>query len=473
MNFPREEENWLKFRAKVSAKSIALIEKNVKLNFEQFYSSVIKTAEKLRLQDFASGERVAVQVENNLLFPILIFSLWEINAVPVLLNSRWTKSERESAIEYCGCKKILDTDIVVRNSGELDSNEKGREFYTPNETAVIIFTSGTSSKPKGVEIAFSNLYNNALLFKKFFSAKANEIWLASLPFYHIGGFAIITRAVLTGQKIIFPEKLKTESLLKVLSKQKVDYVSFVPAQLSGLNKEEIELLKKTKALLIGGGPSPENLITKLLEANVPAVKVYGSTETTSFVTAIKGEDLKRFPYASGKPIGEVKIKIEKSKSFSPLQNKAGEIIIKSGTVAKGYLDLPKLTKEKFQGEFYYSGDDGYLNGDGFLFVLSRREDLIITGGENVNPFEVEQAIQKIKDVKDCVVLPLPDEKWGQIVAALIVAEKPDSKKIVQMLRANLAGYKVPKKIVFTDSIPRNALGKTDRQKAIRLLEELS
>ena len=469
---PKLTEDWLNFRVTQTPELIALVDEQTELTFAELETATKLTTTKIREEGITNGDKVAVIPENKISFPIFILAIWEIGAVPVLLHKRWTDSEKEKAIRISTAVKLADTNSVVINSAEKNQiveNENG--FHGTDETAVIIFTSGTTSTPKGVEITFGNLYSNALLVSKFFRSQTGEKWLASLPFYHIGGFAMITRALILGHTLTFPSGMKLKNLNEALKRQEIDYASLVPTQLSEMTSNNLNFLKKLKAVLIGGGPSEKKLIEKSLQLNIPIAKVYGSTETCSFVAALKGKDLLKYPDSSGRAIPPAEIKILREDGTEAEPGEAGEIVVKSPTIAKRYLNMPVLTSEKFRNEYFRTGDFGYLNNENFLFVLSRREDLIVTGGENVSPAEVKEALLKIEGVEQCFVLPLKDAKWGEIVAAIVVGKTNDANKIKHELRLYLADYKIPKKIVFTNSLPTNSLGKIDRQKALGLFDD--
>ncbi len=214
--------------------------------------------------------------------------------------------------------------------------------------------------------------------------------------------------------------------------------------------------------LIGGGFIDDELLIKAGKLGWKPYRVYGSSETGSMITAISGNEIEIKPLSSGKPFKDVQIKISDN----------SELLIKSGSLFKYYLNDKKETTEKLINGFYYSGDIGFIDNDGYLFIEARRNDLIITGGENVNPVEVEKVIQKIDGVKEVCVFPQQNKIWGQIVACALVTddESINETKIKDFLKPLIAGYKIPKKYFFTTELPKTILGKFEREKIRKIFK---
>jgi O-succinylbenzoic acid--CoA ligase len=217
--------------------------------------------------------------------------------------------------------------------------------------------------------------------------------------------------------------------------------------------------KNIKSTLVGGGFIDDELMFHASKEGWNPIRVYGSSETCSFITAANAKEIESKPNTVGKSLKncELKISIE------------GEILIFSNSLFKGYLTEDFKIEKSFVNNFYASGDIGYLDNDGYLFIEAKRTDLIITGGENVNPFEVENQILKIDGVQEVCVFPESDKEWGQIIAAAIVTKRNLSdKEVIEFLRGRLSGYKIPKKFYFTDSLPKISIEKIDRKKIIEL-----
>jgi o-succinylbenzoate---CoA ligase len=287
----------------------------------------------------------------------------------------------------------------------------------------------------------------------------------SLPFYHIGGFSILTRSLYGKNPIIIPDTLKTEDLFSAANKFKPQFLSLVGAQLKKLIETGYKPGNEVKNILIGGGFTDEKLVTDTLNRGWKISKVYGSTETAAFVTAVTGNELKIYPASAGKELVKDSVYILDDEGNQLPAGSEGEIGLKNIPLMREYYRDEEGTKSRYLNGYFLTKDKGYINNNGYLFVLMRRSDLIITGGENVNPHEVQSAIMSIDGIEDVYVFGAEDEKWGQKVSAVVKTRVNYSDQIIkEILFGKLAGYKIPKDIFFTDEIPRNEMGKIDFRK---------
>ena len=280
--------------------------------------------------------------------------------------------------------------------------------------------------------------------------------MASLPFYHIGGFQIICRSLYYGCTIVLPESLKTDDLVTAITNLNPTHISLVSAQLQKFCYLEQRANKSLKVTLVGGGFVDDELMIEADKLGWKPYRVYGSSETASMITAISANEIKAKSQSVGKALNNVEIIISDD----------SEILIKSNSLFKKYLDDEKETASKLIDGFYHSGDLGFVDADGYLFIEARRNDLIVTGGENVNPIEIEKALLQFPFIKDACVFPKQNKTWGQIVAcALVVTDSSiDIKSIKEKLKLILTGYKIPKEFYFVDELPRTSLGKLEREK---------
>ena len=235
--------------------------------------------------------------------------------------------------------------------------------------------------------------------------------------------------------------------------------------MSELLSNNIHPNRDLRHVLLGGGFIDSNLMREALSKGWNVSKVYGSTETSSFVTILSPEEFKLKPESAGKPIPPNEVMIVDENGKKVQANTEGEIVVKSPAVMKGYLNDDEATKQKLKDGFYFTGDIGYQDNDGYLYVVNRRSDLIVTGGENVNPLEVENLILSFPKVKEVCVFGIDDTKWGQRIAAAVV-QKPNQKfeadELRNFLRDKTAAFKIPKEIFFVDELPKTELGKVRR-----------
>ncbi len=442
-----------------------------KLSYKELFSSAQKFSSKLSFLKNSENKYIPILSQNNIEFIVTTLALWNNGLVPVPINTRWTEKEIESVIirnafQYIIYEKTYYDKLKNLRIGKIcfdevlsyPANESGE---IKNDEAVVIFTSGSTGEPKGVVHTFSSLANSIINAEEILDQNISDRWLASLPFFHIGGFQIICRALSNGCEIIIPDKLETDSLKNSIEEFKPTHISLVSTQLQRLIDINTRISNSLKLTLIGGGFSEDKLLVQADESGWRPVRVYGSSETASFVTSASVDEIRNNPSTVGKPVKNVEIKISDEE----------EILISSNSLFKFYLNNPEETEAKLVNGFYHSGDTGKIK-DGYLFLDARRSDLIITGGENVNPYEVEQALLRITGVEEACVFALDDEKWSQkVCAAIVTSAEINVNQIRKILREELASFKIPKEIFFIESLPKTSLGKIERQKVRSMFEE--
>ena len=462
--------------------STAVIYNNTELSYKNLAELVDKTAFFLIQQDIKENNIVCLLFNNSLEFIVTTLALWEIGAIPVPLNNKLLEKELNDQIDFLNPKRI------IKDKEFEDKSTKGKDLiihfeelkpvkhkikttgFSKGKTALILFTSGSSKKPKAVMLSFENLIQSALIGDKAIAHSAKDKWLASLPFYHIGGFSIIFRTIMFGASIIIPDSLSNDDIKKAILKHHPTLASLVSHQLKKFVDINFSPPKELRMVLLGGGFSDKELILKAIELKWNLAKVYGSTETSSFISVMDKEEVKRKPEASGKAILPNQVFIY-SGYKETLSSKSGRIIIKSPAVMKGYYKTNSETNSKSKKDLFDTGDIGYLDEEGFLFVEAKRSDLIVTGGENINPVEVEKVILTHNDVKEVCVIGIKDKTWGQLVSAAIVLKKDgrlSANELKNFLKEKLASYKIPKKILFIDEIPKTEMGKVIREKVNKL-----
>ncbi len=452
----------------------AIIAKEKVVDYPEMTRLINNTAAKYFSDGIKPQNKIAIISENSFECVITIFALWRLNTIPVMLNIRLKEDELRKQIDFAECSMLLKSGNFSNYLPDFSSQNLSIEYAdrvidynnetSGNDTAVILFTSGSSGKPKGVEITNSNLFESYLSITSEYSFSSTDRFLASLPFYHIGGFSIITRSILSGGTLIIPSSLKTDVIAEYINRYDPTVVSLVPTMLKRLIDDNIKPNKSLRLAFIGGGPSDNELVITALNLGWPFVKVYGSTETSSMISGIAGNRLRKKPASGGKAFKNVEIKILDD-SYKEIEYfKIGEITVKSKSIAKGYLKNSELWESKIHNGYYLTGDWGYLDSEEFLFVVSRRTDLIISGGENIDPAEIEKVMNSYPGISESIVFPVKDKEWGQIpVAAIVTKEdtKPSEWEIQKYLKTNLSSYKHPKKIFFVEKLPRTDLGKID------------
>jgi len=462
-----------------SAQAIVSTDKN--LTYDQLARKSGSIKKHFSEQGVNENDFVGVVGEHTVEFVISILALWKLGAIPVLLNPKVTLNELDDFLQSANCNLLVGSKdqlekysitgqkfITIPTDLNESSDEGEKREIIRGKTAAIIFTSGSSDRPKGVKLSFNSFYQSGLIGDTIFKHSAGDRWLASLPFYHVGGFSILTRALLFSVPIIIPRSVNSDELIKSITEFNPTLISFVSTQLKRMVDKKFKPNPKLKNVLLGGGYISNDLVEKAIELGWKITKVYGSTETASFVTALSPKDFKLKPGSVGKPIAPNKIIIIDENNNTLANNICGEVLISSPALMQGYLN--EQVKDENKKEYFHSNDIGFIDEDGYLFLESRKSDLIISGGENINPFEVEKEILQHSAIKETVVFPLKSDEWGETVAATIILEEGiNNFKVEELntyLKNKLAGFKIPKEIFIEKEIPKTELGKVEKKKLI-------
>jgi o-succinylbenzoate---CoA ligase len=468
--------NWLNEQAEKNRKYIFLEDDLTSLTFFEVKNRVNFLVDYFIKNGIHEGLKVALVLSNSIDFITTVIASWQIGATPVPINLLWPVEQINEILESCKFEKI----IADENFGELKkrpynefislknvigSVDESKEIkFNLHSEALMLFTSGSTGKPKGVLFSFNNLLQSALNVDEFVKHTYEDRWLASLPFYHIGGFSIITRSLLSGCSIFVPPSQTTSDIVKSLREKDITLASLVGTQLKKIIDNKIASPESLKYLFIGGGPVNDEFIKQAITLKYPLVKVYGSTETASMVTAVSISEEPEKINSSGKRLGDVSIKITGESN--------SEVKIKSGCVADFYFDNNETIPLKEEEGFYNSGDIGYIEND-YLYITDRAKRIIISGGENISAAEIENILLEHPGVKDVFVKPIPDAKWGEVPLAVIAFEihsQAGLSDIIEFVEQKLPTYKQPKRYLILDDIPRNDLGKINNYELDELLK---
>jgi O-succinylbenzoic acid--CoA ligase len=478
-------QHWLIEQLSLAADATALIINDKKITYEEIFNLTQNTAHYFKNAGIEPTDHITIISENNLDFIVTILALWLIGAIPIPINVRSNNSEIEKLVEHSKSKIILNIKNIssikkIKNCKvtcfTLFDIKKNNEKFTPCKfnslsIAIMLYTSGSTSTPKCVELTFINLYQSAISADSFINHCRNDLWLASLPFYHIGGFSIITRTILSGSSLIIPASLKINDFLEVIKKYEPSLVSFVPTMLERLLQKLIHPWKKLRILFIGGGPSAKKIIDKALLNSWPISLVYGSTETSSMVTVCSKENLLKNGISAGKPLKNVELEINKEKVLEVNGKKVGQIIVKSKSVGNSYynIDMLKDRQELVDGK-YFSNDLGRFDSKGNLIIAGRKDDIIISGGENISLNEIKKILSDEETFIGCEAIGVKDNKWGHSYIIISDSDQENIDAIIyKYLRTKLASFKLPSGIYRVKKIPRNELGKIQKKEIEKLI----
>jgi O-succinylbenzoic acid--CoA ligase len=387
------------------------------------------------------GEVVPVALDADAEGLVTLLALWRVGATPAPLSMRLTEAEHDTA--------------------------RAALAGVPGGAQAVLWTSGTAGQPKGVALSFDALEASARASEQRLALGADDVWLASLSPAHVGGLALLTRALLLGSRLaaVGPFEVEAASALidgrGAASGVAVTHVAVVPTQLLRLldARGDEPAPPSLRCVLVGGAAAPAGLVARALEGGWPLALTYGLTEATSQVATAPPDVVRRKPGTVGRPLPGVELTLANG----------SEIFVRGRTLASGYVatDEPMVDRDGW----LHTGDLGRLDDDGDLWVTGRRIDRIVTGGVTVDAVEVEEALRAHPAVRDAGVVGIPDEEWGERVGAWVEpagdvtagAEALEAAALDAWLRQRLSAAKLPRVYRVAAGLPRNANGKLDRQ----------
>jgi o-succinylbenzoate---CoA ligase len=434
-------DNWLAQRAQSCPERTALVTEASSVTYAELEAEATWVARRLAAYGVRRGATAALTMHPRREEVVLLHALMKLGAVALPLSPQLTEPERAAvlaterpAVDLNDAAELTQTEADLPLLGEHDMDD----------LQCRILTSGTSGEPRPVSLTYGNFLFSAVGSAFNLGVDPADRWLCCLPLSHVAGLSIILRSAIYGTTAVLLDGFDTEQVAETLVSGDISVVSLVPTQLIRLLDAGADL-SQPRALLIGGGPVPAEALQRALEQGATVVQTYGMTETCSQVTTLAPENAARKVGSAGRPLLTTHVRIED-----------GEILVQGPTVSRDALD---------PDGWLHTGDVGHIDEEGFLYVDGRRSDVIVTGGENVMPAEVEAVLISHPAVEDAAVVGRPDPEWQEAVCALVVLSA-GSDAGEEELRAHcsgsLAGYKVPKRIDFVSSLPRTASGKLVR-----------
>ena len=334
------------------------------------------------------------------------------------------------------------------------------------DTAVLIYTSGTTGKPKGAELTHFQLYMNCTVAGSLFGARSDDVTLAVLPFFHVFGLSsVINVAVRYGGCLSIVPRFQPADVLDIIERDRCTVIGGVPTMLHALAQQDItgRDLSALRVAVSGGASLPEDIMRTFEgKYGIEVLEGYGMSETASSCSFNRPGD--RRVLSIGKPLWGVTMRVgdASDRPLPPGRENVGEILIRGHNVMKGYLGRPEATAETMRGGWLHSGDLGYMDEDGFYFIVDRAKDLVIRGGYNVYPREIEEVLYAHPDIVEAAVIGKPDERLGEEVVA-VVSVRPGcglrAEDVIAYCRERLAAYKYPREIRFMGELPKGPSGK--------------
>ena len=436
--------------------------------YQDIYSAVVNVATRLQT---LSDTRIAIVSDNSVTMAVYLLAAMLVRKEVLLLNVHLTAREIENQLcqlhittvlhsaKRCGQVPKSVTSMEFESMESMLHNEEKDIFdwiVNDNDIAAIMNTSATTGQFKSVPLRWSQIKAHVQASQEVLGRSEQDNWLMVLPLFHVSGLSILMRSLYNGTAMTIMESYDEEQVLQYIHDGRINMMSLVPTILKKLEPRITH--HQLRVILLGGEFIPGPLVDACVAKQLPIYKTYGMTETFSqSVTMPVLSNLNKLD-SVGKPLPRMTVHI-----VNPDVDGVGEIHLNGPMVMRGYIN-----REPIHGDFN-TDDMGYVDEDGFLYILNRRTDLIISGGENIYPKEIEDTVYAMQGVKECAVIPVADTKWGQVPALFVSFDDIDAlgtdlKMIVRdYISSKLAKYKVPKYITIMDALPRNGTGKIMRK----------
>ena len=467
--------DWLAEQAARNADGLALRFGSDRWRYADLDAAASKMCACLAAAGVVGGTHVGVLLPNCPDYLVLVHALLRMAAVIVPLNTRLTTTELRWQIEHADVALLIcnaDTAAIAcalecpwLELPGTEASAPARQIETHSNAQFLVFTSGTSGRPKAVQLTRSNILAGAQASAARLGVQAHDCWLLCMPLYHVGGLAAALRSCIYGTAIDLQAGFDVNMVCSAIAAGHITIVSLVPTMLQRLLAAGSAPPPSLRCVLLGGAAAPPELVQRALALGWPIFPTYGLTETAAqAVTATPAEALAK-PSSVGRSLDGIRVEVLGSGGPQP-PGEVGEIAVAGPTVMQGYYKDVAASAAAMRDGKLLTGDLGYLDDAGDLFVVQRRSDLIVSGGENVYPAEVEAVLLGHPAVAECCVVGLPDAEWGQRVGAVVVANAGMELDVVELeraCRAQLAGYKVPRTWQITGGLPRNSAGKVQRE----------
>jgi acyl-CoA synthetase (AMP-forming)/AMP-acid ligase II len=495
--------------AKLYGRKTALVQDTRRFSYGELNARCNRLANGLLRLGFAKGDKIGFIGNNCHEFVEYYFALAKCGMTSVPVNARFSASEAAYVVNHSESIGLICTDEVewmvqqmrestpqlrhiistgpafISYEGLLNgvSDEEPEVEIAPDDVAMIMYTSGATGLPKGVVTSFRNIMANTNTMVLELRLVHEDITVLAMPLFHNGGLWPTMAHVHRGGTIILMPKFNVEGMLDLIEKEKVTFVNLVPTMLLRIVTHPDFAryhLDSVRLIMYAGAPIPMKQLKKALEVLGPH-RFYtslGCTEASGNLLSFPAADhaLESKLGSVGKDAMGVEIRIVDDHGNEVPSGVAGEIIGRGDNIASGYWKLPEETAEVFKDGWLHTGDIGYRDEDGYVFIVDRKKDMIITGGENVASREVEEVLHQHPAIREAAVFGVPDEEWGEAVKAVVSLNPGQNGPVteaalIEFCKARLAGYKKPRSIDVIDELPKNAAGKIDKASLKRLYKE--
>lgn len=422
-----------------------------------------------------------------------MYAAVSIGAIFVPLNWRLTEPELSHIIDDSGARLLIaspafaDTAAALHSACDFladaiigwDAYEAALAAGSPEwvdtpvaleDPAMILYTSGTTGRPKGAVLTHSNVSWNAFNLIVDRAPQPDDVELLSAPLFHVGPLNVVaTVTIVSGGTLLLMEAFDAFEVLRLIEAHRVTSMFAVPAMMLAMSQHpdwETRDLSSLRQIMCGGAPVPLPLIHTALARGITFVQGYGLTETAPGALWLRAERTVDKAGSAGKSSFFTDVKVVRPDGTEVTVGEPGEVVISGPNVMAGYWNLPEATAESLKDGWFHSGDVATVDSDGYITIVDRIKDMIISGGENIYPAEIESVLYEHPSIAECAVIGIPDERWGEVGRAVVVLRNgaaATADDLIEHLGKSLARYKIPKTVVFTDQLPRSGAGKILRR----------
>jgi fatty-acyl-CoA synthase len=494
LSFPRRPDP-LRFWRRIAPDRVALVDRarGERLTYAQFDAAADRWAGVLRARGIGRGGIVAVLAGNRAEVPALFFACGRIGAALLPLNWRLSAAELAPIVADARPDLLIGESRFRAKAEDASAEWIDLDHDAPallaraavseddvevdgDDPLLVLYTSGSTGRPKGAVLPHRQIYWNAAATTTAWELGADDVAPVSTPFFHTGGWNVFATPLWhRGGTIVLVDAFEPDDFLRMMEEEGCTVALTVPTMLLMLAESPrwSRPLPRLRRFVSGGAPCPASLAQRVREAGYTFREGYGLTECGPNCFAIPDEEAVRRPGSVGWPVPFLEMRLDAGDGREAEAGEPGELLLRGPQVFSGYLRNPAQTAEAFTADGWLrTGDLAVRDADGAYRICGRRKEMYISGGENVFPAEVEAALAECPGVAECVVVGVPDEKWGEVGRAFVVARADAllvEADVVAHARARLAGYKVPKSVFILPEIPRLGSGKPDRR-ALAALE---